>query len=136
VATLNCVVDYSGNELERAPEHAFFGNIRYQHQLVGATSWFVEADAIFQDDRFTAEDNNMILPAYWLANFRAGIRSDEWDVLAYVDNAFDDDTVKVGFNDGDIPTFFATNRFLDKGTLTLPDPRLYGIRVNYRFGKN
>ena len=52
-----------------------------------------------------------------------------------MDNAFDDDTVKSGFEDGDIPTFFATNRFLNHGTLILPDPRTYGLRVNYRFGK-
>jgi len=130
----NCEVNYNGNELERAPPNSFFGNARYQRALVGDTQWFVEADAIYQDRRFTSEDNQMILPDYWLANFRFGIRNDQWDVIGYVDNAFNDDTVKVGFNDGDIPTFFATNRFLDKGTLTLPDPRLYGIRVNYRFG--
>jgi outer membrane receptor protein involved in Fe transport len=131
----NCRISYDGNQLERAPENSFFGNARYQRTLTGDTQWFVEADAIYQDQRFTSEDNNMILPDYWLANFRFGIRNDQWDVIGYVDNAFDDDTVKVGFNDGDIPTFFATNRFLDKGTLTLPDPRLYGIRVNYRFGR-
>jgi outer membrane receptor protein involved in Fe transport len=130
----NCQVSYDGNELERAPENSFFGNVRYQRMLVGDTQWFVEADAIYQDQRFTSEDNQMILPDYWLANFRFGVRNDQWDVIGYVDNAFDDDTVKVAFNDGDIPTFFATNRFLDKGTITLPDPRLYGIRVNYRFG--
>jgi outer membrane receptor protein involved in Fe transport len=133
-ARTNCQVSYDGNELERAPENSFFGNVRYQRNLVGDTQWFVEADAIFQDQRFTSEDNRMILPDYWLANFRFGIRNDQWDVIGYVDNAFDDDTIKVAFNDGDIPTFFATNRFVDKGTITLPDPRLYGIRVNYRFG--
>lgn len=146
-ARANCRVSYDGNQLERAPENAFFGNLRYQRTLTGSTDWFVEADAIFQDDRFTSEDNNMVLPAYWLANFRAGIRNDKWDVLAFVDNAFNDDTVKVAFNDGDIPTFFNNtftgqpcgfavfNCFLDKATVTLPDPRLYGIRVNYRFGR-
>lgn len=132
----NCQVSYDGNELEGAPENAFFGNIRYEHSLVGGTDWFVEADAIFQDQRFAADDNQLIFPDYWLANFRAGIRNEQWDVLAYVDNAFDNDEIKTGFSDGDIPTFFATNRFLNRGTLVLPDPRLYGIRVNYRFGKN
>ena len=60
--------------------------------------------------------------------------NDTWDIVAYVDNAFDDDTVKTGFVDGDIPTFAATFRFLNKGTLILPDPRTYGLRLNYRFG--
>jgi outer membrane receptor protein involved in Fe transport len=135
-ATVTCEVDYSGNELEGAPENAFFGNVRYEHSLVGGTDWFVEADAIFQDQRFSSDDNQMIFPDYWLANFRAGIRNEQWDVLAYVDNAFDNDDIKTGFSDGDIPTFFQSNLFLNRATVTLPDPRLYGIRVNYRFGKN
>jgi outer membrane receptor protein involved in Fe transport len=129
-----CQVSYDGNQLERAPENAFFGNLRYQRNLVGDTRWFFEADASYQDSRFTSEDNNLILPDYWLANFRFGVTNKTWDVLAFVDNAFDDDTVKVGFNDGDIPTFFSTFRFLDKATVTLPDPRLYGVRATYRFG--
>jgi outer membrane receptor protein involved in Fe transport len=131
-----CVVSYDGNQLERAPENSFFGNVRYERTLTGDTKWFVEADAIYQDSRFTSEDNQVILPDYWLANFRFGVRNRTWDVLGFVDNAFDDDTVKVAFDDGDIPNFYGTFRFLNRPTMTLPDPRLYGIRANYRFGSS
>ncbi|MEQ1803590.1 MAG: TonB-dependent receptor [Gammaproteobacteria bacterium] len=130
-----CSTDYTGNELEGAPEHAAVGGARWQAGLVGSTDYFLAADFEYQADRFASDKNLMVFPSYWLFNFRTGIVNDTWDILAYVDNAFDDDTVKSGFEDGDIPTFFATNRFLNHGTLILPDPRTYGMRVNYRFGK-
>lgn len=129
-----CVLDYSGNELEGAPENSLVGSARYQRPLVGGTDWFVEGNFEFQDDRFQNDQNTLILPSYWMFDFRAGVSNDSWDVIAYVDNAFDDDTVKTGFADGDVPAFQATNLFLNKGTLILPDPRTYGLRVNYRFG--
>lgn len=128
-----CVLDYSGNELEGAPENTLVGGARYQHTLVGDTDWFVEGDFEFQDERFANDQNTMVLPDYWLANFRAGVTNDAWDVIAYVDNAFDDDTIKTGFADGDIPYFQATQAFANKGTVILPDQRQFGLRVNYRF---
>lgn len=129
-----CVVDYSGNELEGAPEHALVGNVRWQAGLVGSTDYFVEGDFQYQDDRYASDKNLLVFPSYWLFGFRAGVVNDTWDVVAYVDNAFDDRTIRTGFEDGDIPTFFATGSFLNHGTLILPDPRTYGLRVNYRFG--
>ena len=66
-----------------------------------------------------------------------GILNDAWDVIAYLDNAFDDDTIKSGFEDGDIPAFATdpSGTFSNHGTLIKPDPRTYGLRVTYRFGK-
>ncbi len=130
-----CNVDYSGNQLEGAPEHSWVGNARWQASLVGSTDYFVEGNVQYQSDRYANNQNLLVFPSYSLFDFRAGIVNDTWDIIAYVDNAFDDDTVRTGFADGDIPTFAATFRFLNRGTLILPDPRTYGMRVNYRFGK-
>ncbi len=130
-----CEVSYDGNELEDAPEHALVGGARYQDTLAGGTSWFIEGDFEFQDDRYEGADNALVLPSYWLWNFRLGLMTENIDVVAYVDNAFDDDTVKTGFSDGDIPFFYATGAFLNHGTLYMPDPRTYGLRVSYRFGE-
>lgn len=129
-----CVLDYSGKELENAPENSLVGSARYQHQLVEDTDWFVEGDFQYQDDRFQSASNNAIWPSYWLANFRAGISSPQWDVVAYVDNAFDDDTFKTGLGDVDLVTFQTTNQAYMRTVAIMPDPRTYGLRVNYRFG--
>lgn len=129
-----CTLDLSGHELEDAPELAFVAGGRYQRTLAGATDWFVEGDVQYQDERFEADDNLLVFPSYWLANFRLGITNDAWDIVAYVDNAFDDDTVKTGFSNGSTPNFQLTGLFENQGILILPDQRQFGLRVNYRFG--
>lgn len=135
-----CQISYDGNDLEGAPDNALVANVRYQDGLVGQTDWFVEADAEFTDDRYASEKNLMVFPSYWEFNLRAGITNDRWDISAYVDNLLNDDTVKTGFEDGDIPYFVSTftpptsfGIFANHGTLILPDERQYGLRVNYRF---
>jgi outer membrane receptor protein involved in Fe transport len=132
--TRACQVSYDGNELEGAPPNSLVLNAQYQDRLVGTTDWFVASDANYRDERYSSQDNQLQFDSYWLFSFRAGLQNKTWDVIAYVDNAFDDDTVKTGFADGSLPTFWATNRFLNQGTVILPDPRTYGLRVNYRFG--
>ncbi len=131
---LGCLVDYSGNELEDAPENALVGNLRWQSGLVGATDWFFEGGFTYQDDRFDSAQNTLVFPAYVLFDFRVGITNENLDLTLYVDNAFDDDTVKTGFGDGSIPTFFAAGAFLNQGTLYMPDKRSFGARLVYRFG--
>ncbi|MEZ5565092.1 MAG: TonB-dependent receptor [Gammaproteobacteria bacterium] len=130
-----CVVDYSGNELEGAPNNSAVGNVRWQAGLAGSTDYFLESTIKYQDDRYVSDKNQLVFPSYVLFDFRVGITNANWDIIAYVDNAFDDDTVKTGFEDGSIPTFFQTGGFFNKGTVILPDPRTYGLRVNYHFGK-
>ena len=133
--TRACQVSYNGNELEGAPNNALVLGAKFQTTLVGSTDWFVASDANYRDSRYASQDNQLEFDSYWLVNFRAGLQNESWDIIAYMDNALDDDTVKTGFADGSIPTFWATNRFLNQGTVILPDPRTYGLRVNYRFGK-
>ncbi len=132
---LGCNVDYSGNELEDAPENALVGNARWQSNLVGTTDWFFEGGFEYQDDRFDSAQNTLVFPSYVLVDFRAGITNENLDLTLYVDNAFDDDTVKTGFGDGSVPTFAATGLFLNQGTLYMPDKRSFGARLTYRFGE-
>lgn len=134
--TNGCNVSYNGNELEDAPKHAAVANARYQRGLVGVTDWFVEGDLEYQDDRFDSAQNNLVFGSYSILNMRVGVTNEQWDIIAYVNNVFDDDTVQTGFADGDIPNFQATGAFLNHGTLYMPDPRVYGVRLGYRFGAN
>ena len=136
-----CGVNFSGNELENAPENAFVGYFNYTRPFRTDMSWFIEGDAEFMDDRFVNPENSLTLDSYWLFNFRAGVQSDRWEVVAYVDNAFDDDTIKMGFDS--IDTRYLAANFIGQFTLLvpdgarymLPDPRSYGIRATYRWGE-
>ena len=135
-----CEVNFTGNNLENAPENAFVTTFNYQRPAFSDTDWFIEGDGSYTDERFVAANNNYALEDFWMFNFRAGLSSDRWSAVAYVNNAFDDTTVKSGLDNID-------SRYIsfDGGTggvlvpsgarFLLPDPRTYGVRVTYSFGE-
>jgi hypothetical protein len=137
---LFCEIDLSGNQLERQARNAFSGNFSYVRPLPGSmTEWFLEGDASYTSKRYIDADNFNYFDSFWLANFRLGLQTDEWDVVLFVDNAFDDDTFRTG---GPGPDFGLQNTRLGFiGGLGLngyfgimPDPRSVGVRTNFRFG--
>ena len=136
-----CEIDLSGNELEFAPRNALVSGFSYRRPLVGETSWLFEGDLIYQDDRYQDAVNTVEFESYTIVDFRLGLVNDEWDIIAYVDNAFDDDTIKSSFrntyNQG-ISVVFAPPPFTfvlpGNQTPIKPDQRQIGLRVNYRFG--
>ncbi len=136
--TLNCVVDLSGNQLELAPENAFFGAVNLTKPFgSGGTEWFAEISANYQDERYTDDNNLATLDDYWLFDARAGLMSDRWNAILYVDNVFDNDTL---LNWGNSPDFGAapvdagiSNIFSVMEISALPNKRTFGIRVNLNF---
>jgi hypothetical protein len=129
-----CEVDYSGNQLEGAPKHTIIGTGTFQYPMTDGVDWLLSGDIEYQSQRFAKDDNQLILPSYYQINLRAGFSADNWDLIAYVNNATNDDTIRQGFADGDLPAFQATNLFLNKATVILPDQRQIGLRFNLRFG--
>jgi len=134
-----CALDQSGHELERAPKHAFVGNVSLTRPFLSTDyDWFTQLNAIYQDKRFHNVDNFLRFEDYWLFDFQLGLTRDKVDVLLYVDNVFDDDTLKSG---GEGPEFgpgirdrgFAAGLVQTQFFGGLPDPRRVGIRLNYRF---
>ena len=74
-----------------------------------------------------------------MVDTRAGLSSDNLDVILYVDNLLDDRTLKSGgsgpdFGDQVVQLSFTAGLGVTQYFGTLPDPRTVGIRVNYRFG--
>jgi outer membrane receptor protein involved in Fe transport len=136
-----CQIDLSGNEMEYAPKQAFVGGFSYRKPLVGETDWLFEGDVIYQDDRYQDAVNTVKFYSYTTADFRLGLASKEWDIIAYVDNAFEDDTIKSSFrntyNQGSGFIFAPPpSTFVLPGNQTpiKPDQRQVGLRLNYRFG--
>ena len=66
-----------------------------------------------------------------------GISSENWDVLLYVDNVFDDDTVKSAIDVGSQVNTARMGVFppgpTDGVVVSMPDPRIIGLRAGYRF---
>ena len=134
-----CRLNLSGNKLDRAPEGSFVGTISLQRPMPsGQNDWFFEAVTTWQDDRFLDADNFVKFDAYWLTDVRFGVTNDRWSVLAFVNNVFEDDTIKSG---GSGPDFaqqvselgFTAGLGVTQFFARMPDPRIMGIRANFNF---
>ena len=140
-----CIISRNGNRFEDTPEHSFVGLARYQRPLANTEmDWFIEGNVSYQSDRFMDEDNTKLLDAYWNTDVRLGLTAEKWDLLFYVDNLFDDDTVKSGVDVSNFavgeqlaiadPTLSFGEIFLpDSATIQLPDPMTFGVRGSIRF---
>jgi outer membrane receptor protein involved in Fe transport len=137
----SCFMDLSGNELEYAPRHALVVGFTLEAPLSGELTGFFEGNGLYQDERFLDRFNVAKLDSYTVFDFRLGIRTDRWDVLAYMDNAFNDETIKTGTSavltrDARSVAFPGPFTFvIPPSVLTvLPDQRQFGIRASFRFG--
>ena len=138
--------DYSGNDTPGNPEHAASFLARYQRPINSDFDWYVQGTASYQGDRWADVANLVELEDYWLANVQVGVETESLFVSLYVDNLFDDDTVRYaqefidqsqGFqapeppvipNNGTIETFtYPTGYFA-----YLPQPRTVGVRFSVR----
>jgi outer membrane receptor protein involved in Fe transport len=134
-----CGTDLSGNQLEKAPKHSLVASFAYSAPLPGldGLEWLVEGDTTYQSERLVDQSNARMLKAYSLTNLRVGVTADQWELIGYVDNLFDDDTIRsADVKTGDVdrvlftpPLTTSTQAVL----VTLPDPRRFGVRLNYRF---
>lgn len=134
-----CRIDLGGNQLERSPEHAFVGRATLIRPF-GDTGleWLAELNGSYQDVRFIDLDNGVKLDDYWLMHARAGLTGDQWGFLVYVDNVFDDDTIRTG---GGTPDFgqqvpdvgFTASLGVNQWYGLLPAPRTLGAKLSVRF---
>jgi outer membrane receptor protein involved in Fe transport len=135
-----CRLDYSGNKLERTPTQSYAASMTIQRPFFETEyEYLFQVEGSWQSDRASDPENLRVFKDYAVMNVRLGLTSDQWEVLAYLDNALDQDTFTTG---GSGPDFgrqvsqlgftagFGTSHFF----ATLPDPRVFGIRANYRFG--
>jgi len=137
--TGTCIVDLAGNDIEDVPTHSFVGSTRWEAPLFSTgMDYYADASFIYKSKRFIDEFNVKELRAYYLVDFRAGLIADRWEAILFVDNMFDDDTVKSAVDFGSIVDStrqgFSPPSPPDGVIVSLPDPRVVGLRLNYRFG--
>jgi outer membrane receptor protein involved in Fe transport len=125
--------DFSGNMVGKSPEHAFNMDVDYRNRIEGTRyNWFAGGTALYRSKRYFDESNLAYMPDYWRVNLRAGIENSRYQVIAFVDNALDDDTILTGQRAVSLghPDGFAPGR----GYLVhLPAPRTYGVRLQANF---
>lgn len=134
-----CNYDLSGNKLERTPENAVVLQANYTRQFANQDfDWFIDVNANWEDERFLDENNFIKWDDYWLVDFRVGLSGERWEAIGYVDNVFDEDTIRTGGNGPDFgqqatETGFLAGFGVNHWFGTLPDPRTVGLRASYRF---
>ncbi len=133
-----CELDLAGNRLEKTPKHSLVLSAGYNAAadfIISGAHWFAEIDGIYQAKRYIDQSNARSLDDYWLADARIGLTTERWEVTLYVDNIFDDRTVKsADVKTGDVDRVIHN---LSSSTsainASLADPRTFGLRTSFRF---
>jgi len=134
-----CRVSFTDNSIEDVPEHAFVGYGRFSTLLgAGDLEFFVDANVNYTSERYVDETNIKELDDYWLVDARAGFVADAWEIVAFVDNVFDDDTIISAIDFGSQVDTMRQAQWPpapgDGLIVNMPRPRLYGIRAAFRYG--
>jgi iron complex outermembrane receptor protein len=126
---------FQGNVGERLPYVPYFSwswNLRYEHPLVTGLRGYAQFDMAHKgdmwDDLHVAGSNGfprILQPSYSIANLRLGLHpyGGHWLTEFYITNLTDKNAI-VYSNTGNFDLRQTTN-----------EPRVFGLRLNYRFGK-
>lgn len=125
--------EYVGERLPFAPYFSWSWNARYQQPVNSTMKGYVQFDMAHKGDMWsgfspksTFTDLPRVLqPGFTLMNLRFGLTPDDgrWMAELYVDNLTDKNAI-VFSNTGNYDLRLTTN-----------EPRVFGLRLNYRFGK-
>jgi outer membrane receptor protein involved in Fe transport len=133
VSTINpSYQDYVGERLPFSPYFSWSFNLRYQHPLSHDTSGYVQFDMAHKGDMWNGLNPNdptvnlprILQPAYSIMNLRLGLTapSSRWLAELYVTNLADKNAI-IYSNTGNFDVRLTTN-----------EPRVYGLRLSYRWG--
>ena len=121
-----------GERLPYVPYFNWSGNLRYEHplsgQLNGYWQWDIAHKGDMWDDLHVAGSNGfprMLQPEYSIMNLRLGMNptAGQWLAAFYITNLTDKNAI-IYTNTGNFDLRQTTN-----------EPRTFGVRVSYRFGK-
>ena len=137
-----CQISYKGNQLEGSPKHSLQLGGEVRGDITDNLGWFVDTDVRYTSKRFTSFENYLYMEPYWIVDMRAGFKTGKFTITAYVNNLFDDDTMKASAvsvqnwslayltNSGRTPL---ATQAPSSALALLPDKRQFGIRGSYNF---
>jgi iron complex outermembrane recepter protein len=124
---------YVGERLPFSPYFNWSWNARYQHPLSADLFGYLQFDMAHKGDMYNGLNPNdvntglprILQPAYTLMNLRLGLNpaGGRWLAEFYITNLTDKNAI-VYSNTGNFDLRLTTN-----------EPRVYGLRLSYRFGK-
>lgn len=127
-----CLLNLSGNVLERAPRHAGNVTLAWTVPLGNGGAVISELAAQYQGKRYFDQYNSQFFDAYTNVDARVTWEGGPWTVTAYANNVLDDDTIRSGFTQGDFFGLFSSPGSRSY-VLIATEPVRGGLRVSYRF---
>ena len=126
------LTDAKGFDFPLVPK--FSGSLygQYDGALGDSRTWFTRADVTYIGKRYDSIANFAWVPYQLRANLRAGLRADKWELSAFVNNLFDDDTLEASRYQSDSaadPFLFQ----LASSEAVLPNKRQFGVTATFRF---
>jgi iron complex outermembrane recepter protein len=121
-----------GERLPYVPYFSWSWNLRYEHPVAAGLRGYAQIDMAHKGDMWNdlhVQGSNgfprILQPSYSIANLRLGLSPDggHWLTEFYVTNLFDKNAI-IYSNTGNFDLRETTN-----------EPRVFGVRLNYRFGK-
>jgi iron complex outermembrane receptor protein len=126
------ITDAKGFEFPLVPKFSGAAYAQYDAPLADDRSWFARTDVTYMGKRWDSIANLAYVPSQVRANVRAGLVADHWEVVAFVNNVFDDDTLEASRYQSDSaadPFFFQ----LVSSEAVLPNKRHFGVTATLRF---
>ena len=124
---------YVGERLPFSPYFNWSWNVRYEHPLASEMRGYFQFDMAHKGDMYNGLNPNdvntglprVLQPAYTLMNLRLGLTpvGARWLAEFYITNLTDKNAI-IYSNTGNFDLRLTTN-----------EPRVYGLRLSYRFGK-
>ncbi len=121
-------VDLRGEELPWTPEHSAVGTLRYAWDIGADVSMYGRWDTRYMSERNLNLEGNVQFKAKTVSDVRLGMTTGNLEIMAYVDNVFDDRTPEHGVA---FVNFFQA--FQDLVIAYMPPQRTFGVRMNYTF---
>jgi iron complex outermembrane receptor protein len=128
-------IDLTGQPLPKAPELTLSADGQYTMKLGSEWEGFLRAEFNHQDKQYYDVNGTagallgarfpFQIPAHDVWNFRVGASNDRYRIVAYVENAFDDEYYTSTYD------FGFTN-----GAGVVPSFRTYGVRFTANFGNH
>jgi outer membrane receptor protein involved in Fe transport len=124
---------YVGERLPFSPYFSWSFNVRYEHPLASALRGYAQFDMAHKGDMYNGLNPNdvntglprILQPAYSIMNLRLGLTpagGEKWLAEFYITNLADKNAI-IYSNTGNFDLRETTN-----------EPRVYGLRLSYRFG--
>ncbi|MEH6580333.1 MAG: TonB-dependent receptor [Halioglobus sp.] len=121
-------VDLRGEELPWTPEHSAVGTLRYEWDLNANMSMFGRWDTRYMSERNLDLEGDVQFEAKTVSDVKLGLTTENFEVIAYVDNVFDDRTPENGVA---FVNFFQA--FQDMAIVYPAPKRVFGVRLSYTF---